>query len=90
MLRAVPAADSQRYDHSYYGHLFALLSNEKNVLTYFFTYDERNQFIFNRKEESLHLYFLDLAGDFQVDWKESKRILKGVVKIKGRFQSITK
>ena len=47
------------------GHLFALINNEKNVPTYFFTYNSRNQFIFNREEKSLHLHFFDLVGNFE-------------------------
>ncbi len=75
-------SSSQRYNHGFYGHLFALLNKEKNVPTYFFTYNSRNQFIFNRKEKSLHLHFLHLVGNFQIDRKESKRILKDVTEIK--------
>ena len=82
-------SSGQRYNHGFYGHLFALLNNEKPVPTYFFTYNSRNQFIFNRKEKSLHLYFLHLVGNFQIDWKESERILRDVVKIRDKFQSVT-
>ena len=60
-------SSGQRYNHGFYGHLFALLNNEKPVPTYFFTYNSRNQFVFNRKEKSLHLYFLHLVGNFQID-----------------------
>ena len=82
-------SSGQRYNHGFYGHLFALLNNEKNVPTYFFTYNSRNQFIFNREEKSLHLHFFDLVGNFQIDWKESERILKDVTEIKDKFQSVT-
>ena len=44
-------SSDQRYNHGFYGHLFALLNNKKKVPTYFFTYNSRNQFIFNKKEE---------------------------------------
>lgn len=40
----------QRYNHGFYGHLFALLNKEKPVPTYFFKYDSRNNFIFVREE----------------------------------------
>ena len=82
-------SSGQRYNHGFYGHLFALLNNEKKVPTYFFTYNSRNRFIFNRKEKSLHLHFFDLIGNFQIDWKESERILRDVVKIMDKFQSVT-
>ncbi len=76
-------SSGQRYNHGFYGHLFALLNNEDPILTYFFTYDSRNQFICNRKEESLWLNSFDLTGNFKIDWKESERILKGVGRIEG-------
>ena len=82
-------SSGQRYNHGFYGHLFALLNNEKNIPTYFFTYNSRNQFIFNREEKNLHLHFFDLVGNFQIDWKESERILKDVTEIKDKFQSVT-
>jgi len=75
-------SSGQRYDHGFYGHLFALLNNEKNVPTYFFTYNNRNQFIFNREEKGLYLHFFDLVGNFKIDWKESEQILKDVTEIK--------
>jgi hypothetical protein len=81
-------SSGQRYDHGFYGHLFALLNSEKPISTYFFTYDSRNRFVFNREEKSLWLNFFDLMGNFHIDWKESERILKGAVKIKDKFQSI--
>ena len=34
-------------------------------------------------------HFFDLVGNFQIDWKESERILKDVVKIKDKFLSVT-
>ena len=73
-------SSGQRYNHGFYGHLFALFNNEKPVATYFLTYNSRNQFIFNRKEKSLHLHFFDLVGNFHIDWKESEQILKNVTK----------
>ncbi len=82
-------SSDQRYNHGFYGHLFALLNNEKPLVTYFFTYNSRNHFIFNRKEKSLHLHFFDLIGNFQIDWKESERILKNVAEIRDKFQSVT-
>ena len=57
----------------------SIRNNEKNVPTYFFTYNSRNRFILNREEESPHLHFFDLVGNFKIDWKESERILKDYV-----------
>ncbi len=74
----------QRYNHGFYGHLFALLNSEAPVPTYFFTYDSHNHFIFDRKENSLWLNFFDLVGNFKIDWKESERILKDVKRIERR------
>jgi hypothetical protein len=79
-------SSGQRYNHGFYGHLFALLNNEKKVPTYLFTYNNHNQFIFNQEEKSLHLYFLHLVGNFQIDWKESERILKDVTEIRDEFK----
>ena len=31
----------------------------------------------------------DLVGNFQIDWKESERILKDVTEIRDKFQSAT-
>ncbi len=81
-------SSGQRYDHGFYGHLFALLNSEKPIPTYFFTYDGRNRLIFEREEKSLWLNFFDLVGNFKMDWKDSEQILKDVVKIKDKFQSI--
>jgi hypothetical protein len=58
-----------------------LLNSEKPIPTYFFTYDSHNHFIFNRKEKCLCLNIVDLVGNFHIDWKESKRILKDVKRI---------
>ena len=58
------------------------------VSTYFFTYDSRNRFIFHREEKNLWLNFFDLVGNFHIDRKESEGILKDVVKIRDKFQSI--
>jgi len=71
-------SSGQRYNHGFYGHLFALLNSENPVPTYFFTYDSHNRFIFNRKEKGLCLNFFDLVGNFHIDGKESQRILEGV------------
>jgi hypothetical protein len=79
-------SSGQRYDHGFYGHLFALLNSEKPIATYFFTYDSRNRFVFNRVEKSLHLHFFDLVGNFHIDWKESERILADVTKIRDKFK----
>jgi hypothetical protein len=76
----------QRYNHGFYGHLFALLNSEKPVPTYFFTYDSRNRFIFDRAEKSLWLNFFDLIGNFQIDCEESRRILQNVGRIQGRLE----
>jgi hypothetical protein len=81
-------SSGQRYNHGFYGHLFALLNNEKPVPTYFFSYNSRNRFVFKREEKILHLHFFDLIGNFQIDWKESERILKDVVKIRDKNQSV--
>ncbi len=77
-------SSGQRYVHGFYGHLFALLNSEKPMPTYFFTYNSRNQFIFNRVGKSLHLHFLHLVGNFQIDWKESEQILKDAKMIEGK------
>ena len=74
-------SSGQRYNHGFYGHLFALLNNEKFVPTYFFTYDSRNRFILQREEKSLWLNFFDLVGNFKIDWKESEWILKSANRI---------
>jgi len=74
-------SSGQRYNHGFYGHLFGLLNKERPVPTYFFTYDSRNNFVFDRKENSLWLTFSDLVGNFQIDWKESERILGDVSRI---------
>jgi len=76
-------SSGQRCNHGFYGHLFALFNSEKPVSTCFFTYDSRNKFIFNREEESLWLNSFDLVGNFQIDWKESERILKDANRIEG-------
>jgi hypothetical protein len=68
----------QRYNHGFYGHLFAPLNSENPMPTYFFTHDNHNQFNFNRKKESLWLNSFDLVGNFKIDWKESERILENV------------
>lgn len=78
-------SSGQRYNHGFYGHLFALLNSEGPVPTYFFTYDSHNQFIFNREEKRLWLNFFDLVGNFKIDWKESERILKDVTEIKDKL-----
>ena len=75
-------SSDQRYNHGFYGHLFALLNNKKKVPTYFFTYNSRNQFISSKKEESLWLHFFDLVGNFKIDWKKSREILKTVNEIR--------
>jgi hypothetical protein len=80
-------SSGQRYDHGFYGHLFALLNSEKPIATYFFTYDSRNRFVFNREEKSLWLNFFDLVGNFHVDWKESEKILIDVNKIERKLIS---
>jgi hypothetical protein len=72
---------SQRYNHGFYGHLFALINREKPLPTYFFTYDSRNRFVFNRQEKSLWLNFFDLVGNFRIGHEESRRILQNVKRI---------
>lgn len=76
-------SSGQRYNHGFYGHLFALLNRENPIPTYFFTYDSRNRFIFNRKEESLCLNSFDLVGNFHIDQKESEKILRSINMIEG-------
>jgi len=49
---------------------------------FFFTYDSRNKFIFNREEESLCLNSIHLVGNFQIDRKKSERIIKDVNRIR--------
>lgn len=75
-------SSGQRYNQGFYGHLFALLNSESPVPTYFFTYNSFNRFIFDREEKNMWLNFFDLVGNFQIDWKESERILKNVTEIK--------
>jgi len=75
-------SSGQRYNHGFYGHLSALLNRGKPVSTYFFTYDSRNNFIFQRNEESLWFNFMELTGNFKIDLDESERILKEVVENK--------
>lgn len=77
-------SSGQRYNHGFYGHLFALLNNENPVPTYFFTYDSRNNFVFIREERSLWLNFFDLVGNFKIDRGDSERILDNVGKISNR------
>ena len=71
----------QRYNHGFYGHLFALLNSENPVPTYFFTYDSQNRFTCHLEEESLWLNFSDLVGNFRIDWEESEGILRDVKRI---------
>lgn len=75
-------SSGQRYNHGFYGHMFALLNSENPVPTHFFTYDSRNQFNFEREEKSLWLNFFDLIGNFGIDREESREILKNVNQIK--------
>ena len=74
----------QRYNHGFYGHLFALLNSERSVPTFFFSYDSGNNFVFIREETSLWLNFFDLIGNFKMDRQESQRILEGVGKISNK------
>ena len=74
-------SSGQRYNHGFYGHLFALLNSEHPVPIYFFSYNSRNQFILQREEKSLWLNFFDMTGNFKIDRGESERILEGVGKI---------
>lgn len=75
-------SSGQRYNHGFYGHLFALLNGEHPVPTLFLTYNSRNQFLFEREEKTLWLNFFDLVGNFKIDWNESRKILEGVGEIK--------
>ncbi len=78
------ASGGQRYDHGFYGHLFALLNTESPAPTYFFTYDSLNRFIFDREEKNLRLNFFDLVGNFKINREESHRILKDVAEIRNK------
>ncbi len=74
---------SSRWDHGLYGHLFGMLNDETPIPTYFFTYDSRNRFIFDRKEKSLWLEFMDLVTNNSLSKKQSNEILRNV----GRIES---
>jgi len=76
-------SSGQRYNHGFYGHLFALLNSEAPIPTYFFIYDSHNSFVFDRKEDSLWLNFFDLVGNFRIGREDSERILKDVKRIEG-------
>ena len=77
-------SSGQRYNHGFYGHLFALINREKPVPTYFFTYDKQNRFVLDRHEKSLWLNFYDLVGNFQIDHEESRKILRDVRRIESQ------
>ncbi len=79
--RGASGSSDQRACHGIYGHLFAIINEEKPVPTYFFTYDSRNRFMFTRKEESLWLQFVDLTTNFAMKPKESDKVLEHVYKI---------
>jgi hypothetical protein len=83
--RGGSGSSDQRYNHGFYGHLFALLNAKKSVSTYFFTYNSHNRFIFSREEKRLWLHYFDLIGNFKIDRKESEKILEGVKKINDRY-----
>jgi hypothetical protein len=59
MHRAALGGSGQRYNHGFYGHLFALINREKPVPTYFFTHDKQNGFVLDRHEKSLWLNFYE-------------------------------
>lgn len=73
-------SSQQRFCHCIYGHLFAVINEEKPVPTYFFKYDSRNRFLFERKEDTLWLNFHDLLINCYIP--ESDEILKNVHEIK--------
>lgn len=79
--RGASNSSDQRFCHGLYGHLFAVLNAEKPVPTYFFTYDSRNRFVFEREEESLWLNFHLLRTNFVLKNKESQQILKDVKRV---------
>ncbi len=83
--RGTSGSSDQRYCHGIYGHFFAIVDEEKPVPTYFFTYDSRNRFVFDKKEDSLWLQFFDLTTNFAMKPDESRKILEHVGRIKPRW-----
>lgn len=75
-------SSGERYNHGFYGHLFALLNARKPVPTYFFTYDSHNRFVFTREEKGLWLNYFDLVSNFHIDGEKSEQILKDMKRIK--------
>ncbi|MDM8523180.1 hypothetical protein QUF80_07400 [Desulfococcaceae bacterium HSG8] len=76
--RGGSGSSDQRFCHCTYGHLFAVLNDEKPVPTYFFRYDSRNRFVFDREEPGLWLNFMDVHSCYI---KETFEILKNVKEI---------
>jgi len=77
--RGGSGSSDQRFCHCIYGHLYAVINEEKPLQTYFFKYDSRNRFLLERKEKSLWLNFHDLMTNCYI--RESDEILKNVHKI---------
>lgn len=61
----------------------------KGAKQFMYQYNSQNSFVFHREENSLWHNLSDLVGNFRIDWEESERILKGGVKIRDEFQSVT-
>ena len=76
--RGASNSSEQRFCHGIYGHLFAAINDEKPVPTFFFTYNSRNRFVFEREEESLWLNFLCLRTNCALTNQESRKILEYV------------
>ncbi len=79
--RGASTSSSSRYDHGLYGHLFGMLNDEKPIPTYFFRYDSRNRFVFEKQEESLWIDFMDIVTNNSLSRKQSNKILKNVGRI---------
>ncbi len=80
--RGGSGSSDQRYCHGIYGHLFAIINDEKPVPTYFFIYDSQNRFVFKRQENSLWLDFLDITTNCALGGKESQDILKNIKSVR--------
>lgn len=74
--RGGSGSSSQRYNHCNYGHFFAVLNDERPIPTYFFVYDDRNNFIFEKSESDLWLNLRDIDATLCV--RESREILRNV------------
>ncbi|MDM8523179.1 hypothetical protein QUF80_07395 [Desulfococcaceae bacterium HSG8] len=77
-------SSGQRYHHCIFGHLFAIINDEKPVPTYFFRYDSRNRFLFDREENELWLNFMDIRTNCGI--RETREILKNVHRIERTWE----